>query len=195
MSQPVSDHLSQATTELRVLLQRMARQDPAALAELYDSTSSIVFGVALRMLNSRPDAEEVTLDVYLRIWKNAARYEADRGCVLGLLLRITRNLAIDLLRYQASRRASHPVAPEIFDAMAGDLPTPEQSTLVAQYVARLREALARLPPEQREFLELAYFSGLSHSEIAEHLSQPLGTVKGRIRAALAKLRAELEDLR
>ncbi len=174
-------------------VERVAAGDTEALARLYDGTASLVYGLALRVLHDAGGAEEITEDVYMQVWREAARYDALRGSVLRWLLTLTRSRAIDRLRAGASQRARHaPLdeAGEVHDPAPG----PEHAATEGERRRLVRAALARLSAEQRETLELAYFRGLSHSEIAEYLGAPLGTVKTRIRLGMDHLRASLRGM-
>jgi RNA polymerase sigma-70 factor (ECF subfamily) len=158
--------------------------DTDALRQLYDRYGSIVFGMVFRLLGDRQSAEECTQDVFVAIWRSAGRYEAERGSVSAWMISIARNRVIDLARARASR-PSTPVG-EVHGG--GDAPDSAELAVRADTSRRVASALAELPSTQREALTLAYFHGLSHSEIAERLGVPLGTVKGRIRLALDALR-------
>lgn len=178
--------------ELRELVGRIAVRDQAALAQLYDATSPALYAIALRMLANPHDAEEVVYDVYSRAWRNAPSYSEARGTVSTWLILMTRSLAIDRLRSLRRQPAANLAdAPE----PASSADSPETRAESDQRSRRVQAALSRLPAEQRSLLELAFFSGLSHSEIAEQSTLPLGTVKTRIRSGLTRLRTELEDLR
>lgn len=176
---PVPDERNDAE-----LVQLVAADDTDALRVLYERYGSIVFGMAQRLLGDRQLAEECTQDVFVALWRNAAKYEPGRAMVSTWLIGIARNRAIDLVR----RRAARPADPygEIWQ---GD-ESPDSADLVVatDRAQRVAAAVAELPAPQREALTLAYFEGLSHSEIAERLHVPLGTVKGRIRLALDRLR-------
>jgi len=171
------------------LVRRCAGGEQAALSSLYDETSRYVYGLALRILRDEADAEEVTIDVYSQVWRSAAAFAAQRGSVLSWLVTIARSRAIDRLRTQGAklRRKEDSLDAQVHAPVdAGH--TPEDSAALVQERKRVREALDQLPPEQRELLELAYYSGLSHSELADRLGQPLGTVKTRIRLGMMRLR-------
>jgi RNA polymerase sigma-70 factor (ECF subfamily) len=181
---------SARTQEIAALIGRAAAGDQHAVSELYDATSRMVYGLVLRILGDEAAAEEVMLDVYMQVWRQAGTYDAGRGAPLAWLATIARSRAIDRLRagrqeWQRARSLE----------TVSQLSTGE-SLEEAAYVAELREvvrgALGTLSAEQREALELAYYGGLSHSEIAERLGQPLGTVKTRIRLGMMKLRALLK---
>jgi len=176
--------------DLGVLIERTADGEDTALAALYDATCAMVNGLALRILGDRSVAEEVTADVYLQVWRQAARYDAGRGAPLTWLLTLTRSRAIDQLRAGAGRRASAaPMRAALH--VASEAPGPEEHSTVRQRRRVVRRALTRLPSDQRRALELAYFEGLSHSEIAATLGEPLGTVKTRVRLGMIRLRDSL----
>jgi len=171
-------------------LDRMRRGDAEALAELYDRHARPVYSLALRVLQDEGDAEDIVQDVFSQAWRQAARFDAARGNVAAWLLTIARSRAIDRLRARRARPdrgAELPPLPEIADAA----PAADLQLLAAEQVARIRGALAALPLLQRVAIELAYYEGLTHTEIAERLEQPLGTVKTRIRLAMTKLREAL----
>lgn len=160
-----------------------------AAAELYDRHAGKVLGLARRILRNDSDAEDVVQEVFSQAWRTATRYTAGRGTVAGWLLMIARTRAIDRLR--ARRARPDATADALVDLVPSDA-VPLTDQLVAdEQAARVREALTSLPPDQRTALELAYFEGLTQSEIAERLTTPLGTVKTRMRTALAVLRRSL----
>ena len=158
---------------------------------LYKETRTLVYGVALRMLPSEADAEEVTLDVYTQVWRTAPGFNSVRGSVAAWLVTITRSRAIDRLRSRASRaREEQPWEEHAqFDAREAG---PEEQSRLGQRKKKVAAALGALPREQKEALELAFFSELSHTELAAKLHLPLGTVKTRIRAGMIKMRELLE---
>lgn len=166
----------------------MAAGDETALAELYDRHGRLVMGVALAVVGDRATAEEVTLDVFLRGWQNAAAYDPALSKVPTWLTRLARNRAIDRLRREAVRPAGHSVAFNDALTAARLSPTIESAVELALERQRVRAAVASLPAEQRQALALAFFQGYSHSEIAGLLEQSLGTVKGRIRGGMVRLR-------
>lgn len=168
---------------------RMVAGDMDAVAELYDAHASRVFALARRILGNDSDAEDVLQDVFAQAWQTADRYDRDRASVAGWLLMITRTRAIDRIRARRARPdLDGPALPE--HIVTVDMPAPER-IVAAEDAGRVRDALLALPEVQRTALELAYFDGLTQSEIAAKLSEPLGTVKTRIRTALATLRARL----
>lgn len=172
------------------LIDDLAGGDQEALGTLYDATSSIVYGLALRILGNTATAEEVTLDVYTQVWRQAGSYDAARGTPSAWLIILTRSRAIDRLR---SRDYIRPVPEEAQLPTVTDH-TPEEATAITERRRLVQAACAQLPPEQRQVLELAYFSGLSHQDIARQLDLPAGTVKTRIRLGMQKLRDLLQPL-
>ena len=179
--------------ELTDLVSLIARGDQDALAALYDSTNRLLFGLILRVVNDQGAAEEVLMDVYTQVWKQAPAYDTGRGSPLAWLTTIARSRAIDRLRsgWQTQQR-SEPLD-VVTDKETAAL-SPEEDSVYAERQQLVRKALAALSSEQREVIELAYYGGLSHSEIAEKLQQPLGTVKTRTRLGLMKLRDALTPL-
>lgn len=174
------------------LIRRCAHGDQKALADLYDNASSLVYGLALRMLSNRADADEITLDVFSQVWKSAAGFESSRGSVASWLVMLTRSRAIDRLRARSLREGREaPLTPDW--ALSSGVGNPELETESSRIRQRIRRAMETLAPENRRAIELAFFSGMSHSELATHLGLPLGTVKTRIRSSMMKLRESLED--
>jgi RNA polymerase sigma-70 factor, ECF subfamily len=163
--------------------------DHRALAELYDAASSVVYGLALRILSDRDLAEDVVVEVFAQVWRDAGKFDPARGSATSWIISMTRSRAIDLLRSRKRERAADPI-----DSAAGiksSLPDPEELSCLSERRQFVRCALGTLTVEQREAIDLAYFSGLSHSEIAYKLGQPVGTIKTRIRTAMIRLREEL----
>lgn len=178
-------------------LVRLAEGDERALLSLYRHYGAYVYGLALRILRDSSEAEEITQDVFSKIWTNASTYRPERGSVLTWIMRIARNRAIDALR---SRNASLAhlrrglESPDGFESWSVQR-DPVGEISMEWERRRVREAVASLPKEQREALSLAFFSGKTHIEIARVLGEPVGTIKTRIRLAMKKLRAILtEDL-
>jgi len=173
-------------------LARIARGDQTAFAELYDRHARLVYSLALRILQDGADAEDIVQEVFAQVWAQAGRYDASRGAVAAWMLTLTRSRAIDKLRAKRARpeAATEANAAEsvIDSAAAQDL-----ELLSAEQVTRLQRALKELPDAQRTALELAYYEGLTHVEVAARLSEPLGTVKTRIRQAVMKLREALAE--
>ncbi len=176
------------------LMNMIAQQHPDALSELYDRYSNLVFSVALRVVNERNAAEEITVDVFTRVWERASLYQEDRASVGTWLATLARHKGIDLLR----RMHTHPE--QSFSAAEEEEPSipmresgPEELAEIGLQRIRIRRAMASLPPEQRIVLEMAYYQGLTHREIGEKLGEPLGTIKTRLRLAMQKLRHSLAD--
>jgi RNA polymerase sigma-70 factor (ECF subfamily) len=175
------------------LIARVAEQDQTALATFYDATRRLVYGMSYRILGDREAAEEVTLDIYLQVWRQAARFDLARGNPSAWLYTLARSRSIDRLRRQRfERNIEEPI--EAASGLPCGGPTPDEDSLSSDRRRRIEEAMQKLSPEQREAITVAYFSGLSHTEIAEKLGQPLGTVKTRIRLGMMKLRELLEPL-
>lgn len=186
----IASGLTNAEQRWRRYLARIQDRDSAALQELYDESSRVLYGLAFRMLGDRADAEEVILDVYHQVWNSADRYDASRGSVWSWLTVMTRNRAIDRLRKSNLRRTRELPIEEPVDSATG-MPEPERQSMFAQEQRLVRQAMAKLGKEQRQAIELAFFSGLSHSEVAETLGAPLGTIKTRIRVGIQNLRKAL----
>ena len=167
------------------LLKAIAVKDEAALAMLYDRYRLILFGLLMRILNNREEAEDVLQEVFLQVWRKAADFDQNRGRPFTWLVTLARSRGIDRLRTLSARErvaeaSAREVSEEISDA-ASDAFKSEQRGLVT-------DALAQLPDEQKRLIMLAYFDGLTQSEIATRLGAPLGTVKTRMRTGLMKLR-------
>src|SRR5437762_1571941 len=164
-------HLTQQELDFQCL-QRTQAGDMRSLSELFDRYTPLLYPVALRILRSPADAEDAVQDAWLQVWKRSATYDPRRGSVAAWLLTVVRTRALDRYRSMASRgRAESQVDPE-------PVTPPEDPTSGAvhgELRARVREAMAMLAPQQRQVLEIAYFEGLSQSEIAKHLDAPLGT--------------------
>ncbi|MFN2432226.1 MAG: sigma-70 family RNA polymerase sigma factor [Gemmatimonadota bacterium] len=179
--------------DLESLVGQLAARDRRAFASFYDRTSAFVFGLLLRILRDRESAEEVAQEVYVQLWRTASTFDRRRSSALAWVAMVTRSRAIDRLRADSSRR--HAVQNLAVEPPLAVQPNPEEEASLGERRARVREALGSLPPEQRTAVELAFFEGLSHSEISQHTDTPLGTVKTRIRAAIAKLEQALGTLR
>lgn len=175
-------------TQLEQLLVRIAQGEEAALEALYEATSPWVYGLALRILRDEGSAQEVTLDAYLHAWRRAADYSSSRGRPSTWLLTIARSRSIDRLRSQASRRRREEESG--FDSALSAIEGPEPGREIDREA--VRAAIAQLPPQQRRAIELAFFGGLSHSEIAREVGAPLGTIKSQVRLGMMKLRDLLE---
>lgn len=185
-----------AALDDEALITEIAARRPEALSALYDRYSRLVYALAFRSVGDAEAAEEIAQDVFVSIWDRAATYHAEQAKVSTWLTSIARHRSIDALRRRGVRPEGHSVdwaaaAPVDMARIDG----PEHA--VEQYLEqqRVRAAVGALPEEQRQVLSLAYFEGMSHSEIAATLGQPLGTVKTRIRLAMQKLRQLLQDER
>lgn len=178
----------------RQLIGRIAQGDQPALAALYDETSRWVYALSLRILGDTGAAEEATLDVYMQVWRQAGSYDRTRGNPSAWLLTLARSRAIDRLRSAGRAKRQDQTFEPVAPAASGSQ-DPEESVILAERRRFVQRALAGLSSEQREVIEIAYFSGLSHGEIAEKLGQPLGTIKTRIRSGMMKLRELLEPLK
>ncbi len=178
-------------TNDNALVRKVAQGDEIALGELYDRYARLVFSVALNMIGNRQTAEEITLDVFTRLWDKADTYRPELAKVSTWLVRMTRNRTIDILRKESVRPSGHSVTwAEAGKAIISN-EYPEAAAHLTLEMERVRAAVAELPEKQRQVLALAYFWGYSHREIAEELDLPLGTVKGRIRGGMQKLRKQL----
>jgi RNA polymerase sigma-70 factor (ECF subfamily) len=175
------------------LIKQIADGNQSAMTALYDATSRMVFGLVLRILSDRSTAEEVLLDVYTQAWRQARMYDSKRGAPLAWLMTIARSRAIDRLRSGRHDQMARESL-ETTGALSSNAASPEEATVSSERQKIVRAALELLTPEQREVIELAYYYGLSHSEIAMKLGQPLGTVKTRTRLGMIKLREALGPL-
>jgi len=174
------------------LAQRLLQRDVRAFEELYDRHSRLVYGLVLRILQQASTAEEVVQDVFLQLWRNASLYDSSRGPFLPWLLTLARNRALDHLRLKSERQRrrenqSEELPPAVVSPLDFEAKLDEQ-----RRAARVRELMSALQPQQKRAIELAYFEGLSHSEIAAKLEEPLGTVKSWIRNGLLKLKEGLQ---
>jgi len=168
------------------LLVRVGERDRAAFELLYQRYVRSVFGLALRRLGDRHRAEDATQEAFAAIWRSASTYRPDRGPAAGWLYAVARNAIVDRFRASGPRMDGEP--PELVSAEAGPAEQAEQSDVAW----RVHRALEELQPREREVIELAYWSGMSQSEVAEYLGIPLGTVKTRTRSGLARLASLLE---
>lgn len=177
---------------LATLIARVAEGDHEALASLYDLTRRQIYGLLARILQNAAAAEEVLLDVYTQVWRQAGRFDRKRGSALAWLTTMARSRAIDRLRsgrLEAAHTEKWGELKEVADASNGE-------GTAAEYELRtlVSSALEKLPQEQREVIELAYFRGMSHGELAAWLGLPLGTVKTRVRLGMLKLREILQPV-
>lgn len=172
------------------LVAAMARGDQNAAAKLYDRHASIVYGLALRMLGDSTDAEEVALEAFSQAWREATRYDASRATVAGWLTTITRSRALDAIRSRKRRERvkNEAEASGEATAMGQGFAAADERVEQADLTSAVARAMRELPDKQRHSIELAFFEGLTHPEIADRLREPLGTVKTRIRLGMLKLR-------
>jgi RNA polymerase sigma-70 factor (ECF subfamily) len=176
-------------------VRRMARHDADALAELYDRYARAIYSFALHIVGEQADAEDVVQEVFAQAWTQAPRYEARRGAVAAWLLTMTRSRAIDRLRARRARPDAEPANEGQLRELVDPAALQDLGLLTRDQISRLRSAMARLPVMQRVVIEMAYFEGLTQSEIAERLDEPLGTVKTRVRLGLLKLREAMTESR
>ena len=182
---------------LRELIVAVARGDQSAMARLYDAMHRLVFVLARRILGANDHAEEVTLDVFMQVWRSAPSFDADRGRVSTWLLTIARSRALDRRRSLAARALrenawTDALADDTADCTCGV--DPQRMHERDERRDTVRAAIRALPEAQRRAIELAYFPGLSHTQIASRLGEPLGTVKTRIRLGMIKLKDLLQTL-
>jgi len=175
------------------LMPLIGTRDPEAFAVFYDRHGGAAYSLAYRIVGERGAAEDVTQGAFVSIWRSGARFDRTRGSVRAWTLGIVRNRAIDSLRSRARRAPSLDFDDEgILERRSGGVPT-EEEALRHETAGELRGALGQLPVEQSKVIELAYFGGFSHAEIAQMMGLPLGTVKGRMRLGLEKIRAEMAE--
>jgi RNA polymerase sigma-70 factor (ECF subfamily) len=180
-------------TEQVDLLRRIAGQDRVALAEYYDHTAPALFSFARQMLGNASDAEEVIQDVFVQIWNKAATFDPNIGRAFHWSMSITRHRCIDWLRARQRRSRVLVAAAEGLEGVSDVEPARQESAMNSDEVVAIRSAVVGLPREQRQAIEMAFFGGLTHEEIAEALNEPLGTVKARIRRGMLKLRDNLKS--
>jgi RNA polymerase sigma-70 factor, ECF subfamily len=177
----VSDLLKSDDASDLYLLELVRARDPSAMAALFDRYGGMVFSIALRVLREPSSAEDVMQEVFIRLWENSEAFVTGRGSLAGWLAVVSRNRAVDVLR----RRRSSDSVEEIVLPTNTDLASEAERNIMME---KVRRVFGNLPPDQQRSLEMAFFEGLSHSEIAAQTGTPLGTVKTRIRSALISLR-------
>ena len=187
-------HRRAATSSIDpTLLASIVKGDQQAFSQLYDHSSALLYTLAFRILGDREEANELLQEVYLEIWRKVARYDVGRGTPIAWLITLTRSRAIDRLRTRGAR--GHTVTSPLDTTISSTLPDLGPSPFETQADQELRmavgTAITSLPPAQHQAIELAYYEGLSHQEIAARLNQPLGTVKTRIKLGMSKLRESL----
>lgn len=168
----------------------MAARDASAVADLYDRHNRLLFGLILRILGQRGDAEEVLQEVFIAAWNRSETYNSALGPPIAWLVRVARNRALDRLRANAVRLRTV----EALSTMPAPVDTPESHLASSEQQRQVARALDALPPGQRELIEQAYFLGLTQSELAERHGLPLGTVKTRIRTGMLALRQSLAQM-
>jgi RNA polymerase sigma factor (sigma-70 family) len=185
-----------ADTHLIALLERVATSDESALRELYDLTSSKLYGVAVRVVSNRDWAEDVLQEAFLSIWRVAGSYKATLSPPMAWMALVVRSRALDFLRRRTSERADsmREIDEFITETVAGDSPDPLASAQASEQALALHRCLSQLENKQREVVSLAYLRDLSHGELASQLKLPLGTVKTWIRRGLAQLRGCMAGL-
>ena len=188
-----------ATTALNDagLLRQISDRQPEALSALYDRYCATLLGLAKRILGTTADAEEVLQEVFVHVWNNARRYDSSRSSVATWLVLITRSRAIDRLRSRRVVERTHDAA-HLENPLEHTAPEGAENVFIQERRERVRDELGKLPPEQREVLEMAFYQGLTQTEIASQADIPLGTVKTRTLLAMKKLRnalrPEIRDL-
>jgi len=175
----------------RRLVGRIAAGDHHALGELYDRHARLLYSLALRIVGDRSDAEDVLQDAFAQIWRQASRFDRGRGTVVGWLVTVARSRAIDRVRRRRPQLEAGGDADLTARELADPAPAIDLQLVTAEQADRVRRALAALTDEQRLPLELAYYEGMSQSEIAARLDIPLGTIKTRMRQTLRRLRDAL----
>ena len=183
----------EATNQRQIqLLRRIAAEDRAAVAEFYDEIAGVLFSTAVRILGNTHDAEEILQDVFVQVWKKAGEFNPERGTPIHWVLSITRNRCIDQIR---SRQRRTKLVEDMYEEAAitsTAFGLPPEDMLTGGQLTAIHAAMKELPEDQRTAIELAFFRGLSHSEIAERVREPLGTIKARIRRGMLKLRDQLK---
>jgi RNA polymerase sigma-70 factor (ECF subfamily) len=177
------------------LLARVVKGDQQAFSQLYDHSSTLLFTLAVRILGNHEEASDLLQDVYFEVWRKVSRYDVGRGTPIAWLITLTKSRAIDRLRARTAR--GYRVTNSLEAGTASLVADPGPNSLETQADQELRivvgAALVGLPQAQQQAIELAYYEGLSHAEIAERLNQPLGTVKTRIKLGMSKLRGGLQQ--
>lgn len=177
------------------LMKRIKARDEEALSELYDLYNRLLFGMIISIVKKREEAEDVLQEVFIKIWDNAHTFNEDRGNVYSWIVTLTRNKSIDHIRskrYKTQQKATRDVAAPEF-ILEGEFFDPLETTIFSDRAELVRKALAEIPENQSEVLKIAYYRGMTQSEISDHLEIPLGTVKTRMRQGMIKLKDILEE--
>jgi RNA polymerase sigma-70 factor (ECF subfamily) len=171
------------------LIARIVARDSAAVGELYDGHSRLLYGLILRIVKDRSEAEEILQEVFVQVWTRADTYNVQLGTPIAWLVRIARNRSIDRLRANTVRTRTVEATP-----LPPPVETPEARAAMSEQQRAVARALEELPPDQRQLIECAYFSGLTQSELATRFGLPLGTVKTRVRTGMMTLRRDLQHI-
>jgi RNA polymerase sigma-70 factor, ECF subfamily len=190
---PVNDKKSGGGNDAEVI-RRIRAGDRAAFLEFYDRAAPLLMGVAARILNDRREAEDVLQDVFAQIWQKSQGFDAELGSLSSWAVALVRNKAIDRIRASTRRRRLIEEIAISTDAEQAPAASASEQLSGEERAGRIRAALADLSPDQRQVIDLAFFAGLSQSEIAARLEQPLGTIKARIRRGMLRLREQLGDV-
>lgn len=176
----------------RELMARIKARDSSALSELYDNYNRLLFGLILSVLKKREEAEDILQEVFTKIWENAEKFDLEKGTVYTWIVTLARNKSIDRLRskvYKEQKKQSTSLNDDdVFHPLYSDESDPLENTILSDRAKRVHEALNEISEKQRKVLQVAYFSGMSQSEISEEFDIPLGTVKTRMRDGMLKLR-------
>ncbi len=184
---------SPESKELLLVLERMGRGDHAALAKAYDLIGGAVFSLAVRMMRDRQAAEDVTQDIFVQVWRQSAGFDTSRGSGEAWIMMIARSRILDRLRSRSAGIRMKSVGDALPDAPAAE-DWPEDMAIAREEAVAVREALRELGEDQRVAVELAFFEGLTHTQVAERLGVPLGTIKTRIRLGLLRIRDRLASV-
>lgn len=171
------------------LIARIVARDESAVGDLYDRHSRLIYGLILRIVRDRGEAEEILQEVFVQVWTRADTYNVQLGAPIAWLVRIGRNRAIDRLRANTVRARTVEATP-----LPLPVESPETRAALSEQERAVARAVAALPPDQRQLIECAYFGGLTQSELAERFGLPLGTVKTRVRTGMTTLRRELQHI-
>jgi len=177
------------------LMKKIKAKDQKALAELYDLYGHLLYGLIFSILKKRTEAEDLLQEVFVNVWEKATSFDPERGNAYQWLVTLTRNKAIDRIRsknYKSQKKEETDIElPDI--PLTGDQRSPLESTILKERAEKVKKALLEIPEKQRQVIQIAYFRGLSQSEIAKHLDIPLGTVKTRTRQGMLKLKELLSN--
>jgi len=183
--------MTQNQEDLCLLIDKIQQENQQALGELYDATANRIYGFVLKLTNNKPLTEEIVGDLYMQVWRNASKFDAERATPIAWLLMMARSRAFDALRREQSRTRLQDAIPDNFDAVDVTNPDPCTQTLEAEEGSVLQEALQLLNEQQRQMIALAFYRDMTHNEIANYINQPLGTVKTTLRRSQAILRAAM----